>query len=326
MPAVPQNLHAGAAGAVPASGTVSLPLWDAHLHAWPREWWCDPLAWAARSGEPYWGHLVTQGPQGWATLEETVAAMDTAGVERAVLQGWYWQRLETCRRHNDWMLEAARAHPGRFSVFATTQPAAGEGALAEVERAVAAGAVGVGELCSPAQGYGLLDNGIFAELCAWLQARQLPLCLHVTEAVGHAYPGRVETPLAEYLPWVERFATLRVVLAHWGGGLPFFLLNPRIQSAFSHVWLDTAASPRLYDTRVWAVVLACVGAERILWGSDFPLRLYPGMDAPAGYARFAASLAEAPGISAEAARSIGSGNLKRLLQGTRTNPLGDADA
>ena len=42
-----------------------------------------------------------------------------------------------------------------------------------------------------------------------------------------------------------------------------------------NVYYDTAASPLLYDQRVYRAVADCVGAERILFGSDYPLRVFP---------------------------------------------------
>ena len=125
-----------------------------------------------------------------------------------------------------------------------------------------------------AQGFSLRDRS-WLEICELAVERQVPITLHVTEPVGHLYPGRVETPLEDYVWLGEQFPALRLVLAHWGGGLPFFCLNRRVRRALAHARFDTAASPLLYDPQVWTTVVNLIGAERILFGTDYPLRLRP---------------------------------------------------
>jgi len=66
------------------------------------------------------------------------------------------------------------------------------------------------------------------------------------------------------------------VLAHWGGLLP--LRDPTARNQ-PNLYYDTAASPLLYDNSVWARFLALVPAERVWFGSDFPLNNYPKRDA-----------------------------------------------
>jgi len=39
----------------------------------------------------------------------------------------------------------------------------------------------------------------------------------------------------------------------------------------SNVFFDTAASPLLYDPQVYNQVIQLVGADKILFGSDYPL-------------------------------------------------------
>ena len=53
-----------------------------------------------------------------------------------------------------------------------------------------------------------------------------------------------------------------------------------------NVWFDTAASPLSYGPDVWAKGLAALGAGRVLFGSDFPLNLYPALDEAPNLWRF----------------------------------------
>ena len=46
---------------------------------------------------------------------------------------------------------------------------------------------------------------------------------------------------------------------------------PEVDSAFSNVYFDTAATNLLYDPRIFQVVEKICGPQKILFGSDYPL-------------------------------------------------------
>jgi predicted TIM-barrel fold metal-dependent hydrolase len=93
--------------------------------------------------------------------------------------------------------------------------------------------------------------------------------------VGHAYAGKAGGYEAGVL-WrlLEERPALRVIAAHWGGGLPFFALMPELRAHIDagRLAFDTAASSYLYEPRVFEVVTGLLGNRGVLWGSDFPLR------------------------------------------------------
>jgi hypothetical protein len=60
-------------------------------------------------------------------------------------------------------------------------------------------------------------------------------------------------------------------LAHWGGGFFFYELMPEVAKAAERTWYDTAASPFLYRRKIYSVAVTIVGADKILFGSDYPL-------------------------------------------------------
>jgi predicted TIM-barrel fold metal-dependent hydrolase len=64
---------------------------------------------------------------------------------------------------------------------------------------------------------------------------------------------------------------VNIIAAHWGGGLPFYTLMPEVQDALATTYFDTAASHLLYDEKVYRAAVDVAGADRVLWGSDFPL-------------------------------------------------------
>lgn len=270
---------------------------DSHIHLWSEEIGADPVGWGKDHGEPHFAAMMAPGPAGpqseWPTPEAALAAMDVAGVDRAIVQGWYWERPETCALHQAWLEQALAAHRDRLSWCVPFHAGGGQEAVDRVRRAVEAGAVGVGELFPPAQGYAW-DDPWLAQLLDWAAAAAIPVVLHVTEPVGPAWAGRIDTPLQEIVGLATRHPGLPLVLAHWGGGLPWYALSPPVGRALESAHYDTAAAPRLMRAGpAWSAGLAAAGPSRVLWASDFPLRLYRGLDAAEGWARWHFESAEA---------------------------------
>jgi hypothetical protein len=196
--------------------------------------------------------------------------MEEAEVDTSVVLGFAWSEQELCREHNEYLLETAARSGGRIIPFCVIQPRAGDDALAEIERCVRGGARGLGELRPESQGYAL-DQGAGDMLAGAALRHDLVLLFHVSEPVGHAYPGKSGLSLDAFYRFVSCHQGLTAVGAHWAGGLPFYALMPEVREALANVYVDTAATPLLYGQAIYGQVAALVGAERILFGSDYPL-------------------------------------------------------
>jgi predicted TIM-barrel fold metal-dependent hydrolase len=293
------------------------PIIDSHIHLYPDEAAADPAAWAGARAEPAWLACVApeEGPrlQGWATVETLIRDLDRAGVDRAIIQGWYWENQETCREHNAFMAEAVRAHPQRLSAFASI--AVGGLEPSGVEKAASAareaGFAGFGELHSGVQGFGP-GHAAFEQLATLAGEWEMPLLLHVTEGVGRRYPGRRETPLEALVAMTTAHPRTTFILAHFGGLLPFFELNPFVRAQLGNVYYDTAASPLLYLPRVYRLACEAVGATKLLFGTDYPLRVFPRRQRRPSF-HLALEEIRSAGLTEEAQRWILGGNARRLL-------------
>ena len=294
---------------------------DVHVHLYPAEAGHDPARWAAAHGEPHWAELCTRrrpgGPRGqpvqtFPGVDELLRTMDAAGVEKAVLQGWYWQRPASALWQNRFYADLIRQHPDRLAAFATLHPGAGEAAVREeLRRAHEAGFRGVGELSPHSQGFGV-DDPAFAAALALAGELKLPVNLHVSDPQAKKYPGKVETPLEDFRALARRFPATVFILAHWGGGLPFQETNPEVRRELANVVYDTAASPLVYDDLIWRATLEVVAPERILFGSDYPLILYPKETSEPGWRELLAEVAGA-GLTNEERTALLGGNAARLL-------------
>jgi len=238
-----------------------------------------------------------------ATADELIASMDEAGIDISVVLNIGWTTHELCVETNDYILESIARYPKRLIGFCTVQPYSLQAALDEIERCTQGGIRGVGEMRPDMQLLDLSDETVMPPLIEAMTKHHLILLTHASEPVGHEYPGKgAITPDILY-PLITNFPDLTLVCAHWGGGLPFYALMPEVKRAMNNVFFDTAASPFLYSPQVYNQVIQLVGADKILFGSDYPLL------APSRLLNEIKSL----NLPAETERLILSGNAQRLL-------------
>ncbi len=206
-----------------------------------------------------------------ATADELIASMDEAGVDISVILNIGWTTHELCVETNDYIIDSVSRYPQRLVGFCAVQPQSPKAAVAEIERCAQAGIRGVGEMRPDIQLFDLGDELVMEPIVEVLRKHQLVLLLHASEPVGHDYPGKGGITPDILYPFIASFPDLTLVCAHWGGGLPFYALMPEVKKAISNVYFDTAASPFLYTPEVYNQVIQLVGADKILFGSDYPL-------------------------------------------------------
>jgi predicted TIM-barrel fold metal-dependent hydrolase len=251
-----------------AIDNVLMVIVDAHVHVLPPEIISQRETYCQR--EPWFGLLYASPRARLATVDDLLSSMDRAGIARSVIFGFAFVDLGLCRACNDYVIEATRAHPGRLMPFAQVNPALGRPTLNEARRCLEAGAQGLGELVPDGQGFALGDRVLLDPLMDLAWSFGAPLSLHVNELVGHRYPGKGSQGLEEAYHLARCYPDNRLILAHWGGGLPFFELMPEVRASLRHVYYDTSASLYLYDDAVFRHVAAWA-SDKILFGSDYPL-------------------------------------------------------
>ena len=206
-----------------------------------------------------------------ATAEELLAAMDEAGIDLSVVLNIGWASHELCVSTNDYILDSVSRYPRRLVGFCAIQPRAGDAAIAEIERCARAGAKGIGELRSDVQDFDLTDKRTMKPLVDAALKHDLIFLTHSSEPVGHEYFGKGSITPDILYSFITAFPNLKLVCAHWGGGLPFYALMPEVATALANVLFDTAATVFLYKPEIFEQVSRIIGSDRILFGTDYPL-------------------------------------------------------
>ena len=274
---------------------------DFHTHVFP------PRIKKNRSqyidNDPCFAMLYSNKEAKLATTDELIESMDKVGIDVSVIVNTGWTTHELCVETNDYILESVARYPKRLIGFCAVQPQSPEAAIAEIERCAKGGMRGVGEMRPDMQLFDLGDEEAMQPIVEALRKHKLMLLTHASEPVGHDYPGKgIITPDRLY-PFITNFPDLTIVCAHWGGGLPFYALMPEVKQAMKNVFFDTAASPFLYSPQVYNQVTQLVGADKILFGSDYPLLAQTQLLQEINSAD----------LSEEAKSLILSGNAQRLL-------------
>jgi predicted TIM-barrel fold metal-dependent hydrolase len=242
---------------------------DFHTHIFPP--WLRERRDEYIKRDPCFSLLYSQPKAKIATAEELLAGMDEAGIGLSVVLNVGWASHELCVKTNDYILDSVSRYPTRLVGFCVIQPRAGDAAITELERCAKAGAKGIGELRSDVQGFDLTDKATMKPLVDAALKHDLIFLTHSSEPVGHEYSGKGSITPDILYSFVTAFPNLKLVCAHWGGGLPFYALMPEVAKALTNVFFDTAATVFLYKPEIFEQTSHIIGSDKILFGSDYPL-------------------------------------------------------
>jgi uncharacterized protein len=244
------------------------PVIDVHVHVSSPELIAGREAYLERDE---WFRLLYENPKSrLVTCEQVLSEMDDTGVDRSVIFGFAFRDQGLCREANDYVIEAVRAYPDRFTGFACVSPEV-PGAVQELERCLDAGLAGCGELFPDGQRFDLVGSPGLDLIAEVLRQRGLPLNLHANEPVGHPYPGKGDNTPGPCYEFAHRHPQLDIILAHMGGGLFFYELMTEVRVTLARVYYDTSAVPYLYRRDLYSIAATTAGVHKLLFGTDYPL-------------------------------------------------------
>jgi aminocarboxymuconate-semialdehyde decarboxylase len=264
---------------------------DVHAHYYPEKY----IGSLARlRGET---NYRVRAPGAGVSLEQRVDLLNKVGIQRQVLSVGAQQpyfadandSVSAAKLGNDIYAEVCGQHGGYFAAFAALPLPHVEAALVELERALdRLGMVGINLGCSVAGRP--LDDPEFDPVFAELDRRGAVLFLHpVGCGCGNLFAGfdlnfPLGAPFEDSVAAlrlvlagiVSRYPSIRVIVPHLGGTLPFLI--ERLDGSLAG---RSEYKPSEYLRRLWydtvngsPAALRCArdafGADRLLLGTDFP--------------------------------------------------------
>lgn len=271
-----------------------------------------------------------------------IEIMDKAGLDKAILRTPCWQEwltLEMCQQVNDCMFKTVNQHPDRLLALATVPPWGNKGCLNELERCIKQlGFVGV----EMAAHYGnlYLDDEIFRPYFKKINALNIPIVVHHTplpveyktlyeytnmrRSIGRCIDQLIAVNRELFSGLFEECPNLKIIHTMLGGAFFAFTeqIAPRKSGLKEEVErFDPAAqkvrnylknnlffditTPTAWSKPQLECAITEMGAEHILYGSSYPVR----MDWVLNGVEYVKSL----DISEKEKELIFSGNAKRLF-------------
>ncbi len=257
-------------------------------------------------------YLMEKGSPACALVPEAfdyprrIKRMDEYGIDLAIVSltspNVYWGTAEvsaeTARLVNDEMAAAQTAFPDRIRFFASLPWEHPDLALAELDRAMKAGAVGVMVMAN-INGRHLIDP-LFEPVWREIDRRALPVLVHPTSPFGAReadfHIERILMPAAAFLydttlaiarmvinAFFERFPSVKIIASHGGGYLPYMAARLDLfyadetladmkcgeppSTILGRIYYDAV----LYDPDALALCMKLAGPDRVMFGTDFPL-------------------------------------------------------
>ncbi|XFC38315.1 amidohydrolase family protein [Stenotrophomonas indicatrix] len=276
--------------------------------------------------------------------EDRIALMDETGLDIQVLSlttpalhDLGAESVDLARRTNDALAAAVARHPTRFQAMATLPMAVPEAAARELERCIKTLGFKGTLLCGKV-GKRHLDDLAFAPVFHTAAELGVPVFLHprvpdpaVREAYYSGFSPDVDAAFATYgLGWhydagiqfirlvlsgtFDRLPNLQVILGHWGELVLFYaerLAAMDRVSGLAHP-IATYLRKNLYVTASGMFLphfleraAVVVGADRLLFSTDFPYQYRPGHEAR--------SFLDNCGLSVQDKAGFAHGNWIRLI-------------
>jgi predicted TIM-barrel fold metal-dependent hydrolase len=242
---------------------------DSHVHLLPQKVQAERTPFCR--GDRAFGALYSSNKARIVSQEEIIEYLDTSGIDKAVVFGFPWEDHDLVGRNNDEVWEFHEKYPDRIIPFAVLSTSGGDRAYREAVRTLNNGFAGLGELAMYHSGWSLADFEALSPSLDLAEQNKVPVIIHVNEPVGHDYPGKIPVDFRGLLRIIKASPDVDFILAHFGGGVFVYALMPEVRSILARTYFDTAASPYLYDCKIFDVVTRIMGPDRVLFGSDYPL-------------------------------------------------------
>lgn len=223
---------------------------DIHTHIYP-----DPIA--HKAAESIRSFYQIGGSQLDGTVAQLLECNRQAGIQRSVILP-VGLKPDHVAHINDFILEQTKLHP-EFTGFGTVH-AGMDNITQETERIINIGLKGI-KMHPDSQVFPIDDKRLFP-VYEILQDR-LPVIFHMGDhRFDYSHPSRLRKLL-------EQFPRLKVIAAHFGG---YSMYQTAYDCLYDkNCFFDISSSLMFMEKGVAERYIGSYGAERMIYGSDFPL-------------------------------------------------------
>ena len=218
-------------------------------------------------------HHAGTGRGDWRAVNDArLAAGDRIGITvhvASILGSWghtsptYFPSPADVTTGNDAMLALQQSEPRRIRSYVTVNPNDRAHALAEIDRCMALGAVGV-KLAASRRA----DDALVDAIAVAARRHACPVLHHIWQHRRTDWPGQEASDGVELGRLAARHPDVAFILAHIGGG-----------GDYAHTFAAVADLPNVYldisgsgvDRGMLDDALEMVGADRLLWGCDLTM-------------------------------------------------------
>jgi len=209
----------------------------------------------------------------WQTYNNArLVAGEQMGVQchvASVLGSWghtsptYFASPADQSRGNEWMFDFADANHPRVRAFTAVNPNYAQHAIAEIEKGIGRGAVGV-KIAAARRA----DDALLDDIAAVAGAHHLPVLHHIWQHRRRDWPNQDASDGLDLARLAVRHPQTTFLLAHIGGGGDWAHTFPAVCDV-PNIVMDLSGSG--IDRGMIDEALRWVGAERVLWASDLTM-------------------------------------------------------
>ena len=226
---------------------------DAHCHIYP-----EKIAARAVAGTDnfYHEHSIGSG-----TAEGLTEMGDKAGIDRYIVQSVATTPHQV-KSINEFIASEVEKHPGKLVGLGTLHPDSAD-IKGDVEHLMSLGLRGV-KLHPDIQAFKIDDYRCLKiyELC---EENRLPILMHTGDSrYDFSNPNRL-------IPLLRRFPRLTVIGAHFGGYTIWQEAARQLAGRFENLWVDCSSSFFAMDVAAGRALIDAYGADRVLFGTDYPM-------------------------------------------------------
>jgi aminocarboxymuconate-semialdehyde decarboxylase len=270
--------------------------------------------------------------------ELRIQAMDAAGIDMSIVSltcpNVYWGNEEistrAARESNDTMIAAQKKYPGRIRWFTSLPWEYPARAIEELARTCDNGASGVMVIANIA-GRSLTEP-FFAPIWKEIDRRALPVLLHPGEppgadlmdmgkydlswSVGFMFDTTLAVTRMIFDGFFDLYPNLKLIASHAGGTLPYLVgrfekgdevelpqrrvMKRKPTDYLRHIYYDCIT----YDLGALRYLISVVGADRVMFGTDWPHQVHD----------IKGSLAHTASLPKDQCDAIRGGNAKRVFK------------